>query len=184
MSDVSLAAPDGRLAVSNFIEALQAEISTLERHLAEDPTYVKLSEVRRVLAIYKDGATSTRRNTGRRPPTSGISAEILDVAGHILEGRTQPTPTREIMGLLVERGLQVEGSRPQNTVSSLLSKSDGFFSHGRSGWTLAVPNGHDKETAGDERFTEAASPTLLDSRPDQPVEPGAKGREAGPGGGT
>lgn len=164
--------------MSNFIEALQDEISTLERRLAADPTYVKLSELRRVLAIYTDSGTSTGRNERRRPPTSGISAEILDAAGRILEGRTRPTTTREIMVLLGQGGIQVGGSKPQNTVSSLLSKSDRFVSHGRFGWTLVVPHGYDEEKAGDERSGQAASPTLLDRRHEQPAEPPAQGRQA------
>ncbi len=40
------------------------------------------------------------------------------------------------MEMLAANNIEVGGSVPQNVVSSLLSKSPDFQSHGRSGWTL------------------------------------------------
>ena len=107
----------------------------------------------------------------------------MNAAKGILARHDAPVPTRVILGPLGAREIQVGGSKPLNSLSSILSKSSAFVPHGRSGWTLAVPNAHDTEKAGDEHSEEAPSPTLLDRRPDQPMAP-AQGREAVPGGGT
>ena len=173
--------------MSDFLEYMKAEIADLERQLAADRRYMKLASLKQVLEMYEAPAHGSRRrsasSSGSRPFASGVSVDILKVARELLAGRTEPTSTQAIMQALSDHGVHVGGTVPQNSVSSILSKATDFVSHGRSGWTLAVPNGHDKEKAGDERFEEAASPTLLDRRPDQPVEP-AQGREAVPGGGT
>ena len=73
--------------------------------------------------------------------------------------------------MLTARGVKIGGSVPQNTLSAFLSKSDAFVSHGRSGWTLAVPNSHETETAGDDSSEESPSPATFARRPDQPAEP-------------
>ena len=169
-----------------FVAALKAEIADLERQLHADPRYVKVNELKRVMALYVSPHDAPRKRTaapsGSRPLASGAAAAILGVAKEILAGRTEPTPTQEIMETLGERGVHVGGSVPKNSVSSNLSKSEDFISHGRSGWTLA--NGYDEEEAGDGIADPAPSPTLLEPRTDHPGEPRAQGREAGTGGGT
>ena len=158
-----------------FVAALKAEITDLERQLHADPRYVKVNELKRVMALYVSTHDAPRKRTatpsGSRPFASGAAAAILGVAKEILAGRTEPTPTQEIMGALGERGVHVGGSVPQNGVSSVLSKSEDFISHGRSGWTLV--NGHDAEKTGDGTAAERPSPVPLDRRIDDPVEPRA-----------
>lgn len=145
----------------SFIKLLEQEIADLEAELEHIPTYVKLREARRLLGVYRSGAASqaSPRNastakapSSRRPFTSGASAEILAAVREILTGRVQPTSTREILEMIRRRGIHIKGAVPQNVVSSLLSKSPEFQSHGRSGWTLL-----DEET-GDAAASEPASP--------------------------
>ena len=94
-------------------------------------------------------ATQTNGNSfGLSPVCIWCGATILGVVREILVGRTEPTRTQAIMEVLDERGVRVGGSVPRNSVSSILSKSEDFISHGRSGWTLV--NGYDAEKAGDE----------------------------------
>ena len=163
-----------------FVTALKAEIADLERQLHADPRYVKVNELKRVMALYVSTHDAPRRRaatpSGSRPFATGAAATILGVAKEILAGRTEPTPVQVIMKILDERGVRVGGAVPRNSVSSILSKSADFISHGRSGWTLV--NGHDTEKAGDERSDGQTSPTLLDRRTDHPGEPPAQGREA------
>ena len=169
-----------------FIEALTAEIADLERQLHSDPRYVKVHELKRVMALYVSTHDAPRKRTatpfGLSPVCIWCGSSDLGRCQRDIGGRTEPTPTQEIMEALGERGVHVGGSVPRNSVSSVLSKSEDFISHGRSGWTLV--NGHDIEKAGDERSYGQPSPTLLDRRTDHPGEPPAQGREAVPGGGT
>ena len=178
--------------MSAFVEALVAEIADLEDQLALDPRHQKLRKLKRVRDLYVQAPKPEPRVRepvpGSRPFASGASAEIIRAAKEILSGAATPTPTptptRQILARLAARGVAVGGTVPQNVLSSILSKSDAFKSHGRSGWTLAVPTGHETETeaAGDDSSPESPSPATLDHRPDQPVEsPQTRLR---PGGGT
>lgn len=83
------------------------------------------------------------------------------------------------MSSLKEMGIEVGGANPQNVVSSLLSKSDDFISHGRSGWTLRgnYSSVHATNKAPDAEPGEVTSRGLDLETPEQ-------GREAGPGGGA
>lgn len=106
-------------------------------------------------------------------------------AKEILAGRSSPTPTREILKRLVDRDVEIGGTSPQNALSSILSKSPEFIPHGRSGWTLAVQDGHETEKVDDADPSPDTSSTLFQDRPSQPVDhQPAQGREAVPGGGT
>ena len=139
--------------MTSFAEALKAEIAHLEQQMSQDPTYMKLQQLRRTVELY--------RNSGETPPDaasapsrirapSGGSMEILAVAKEFLAGRVDPTPTKMIMEVLADRGVHVGGTVPQNGVSSMLSKSEDFVSHGRSGWTLALPDSRETEPVGGE----------------------------------
>jgi hypothetical protein len=175
--------------MSAFVEALKEEIAELEDQLARDPRYQKLRELKRVLPLYQNAPGTPAARTVSQSHTrsfgvSGASADIKNAAEQVLAGVTRPVPTREILEMLTARGVKIGGSVPQNTLSAFLSKSDAFVSHGRSGWTLAVPNSHETETAGDDSSEESPSPATFARRPDQPAEPRAQGRKAVPGGGT
>ena len=174
--------------VAEFIEALKAEIADLEGQLAADPRHRKIKALRDTLELYHVGAITPRQRSaaasGSRPFASGASAEIANTVEVILSGRRDPTPTRFILEKLAERGVVVGGSRPMNSLSSILSKSELFVPHGRSGWTIAANSGHDIEKAGNGIADPAPLPALIERRPDQPAEPRAQGREAGTRGGT
>ena len=163
--------------MSEFVEALIAEIADLEDQIASDPRYQKLRELKRVRNLYANevGTLGERPTSapGSRPFASGASAEVMKAAREVLSGVSTPTPTRVILEELAARSVFVRGSKPLNSLSAILSKSDAFKSHGRSGWTLAVPNGHETETetAGDDSSLESASPATFERRPDQPAEP-------------
>lgn len=170
--------------MSDFIAALTAEIASLERELKMHPAYAKLREAKRLLAVYTGTHTPEAAQTPPAPPrpsrpsASGISAEIISAVREHLAGRLHPTPTRALMDVLAQKGVEVSGSVPQNVVSSLLSKSPEFISHGRTGWTLAT------KSTGDTNPAKDTSPVVIERQDDFLTEPSAKGREAVPGGGT
>jgi hypothetical protein len=161
--------------VSDFIDALEAEIADLERQLETSPIYVKLREARRLLAIYQPPQNTgehrvrvaLRQKGARGPrPASGNAAVVFDAVKGYLHGRVRPTPINEIMEMLKARGVEPGGTIPRNSVSSLLSRYKlVFVSHGRDGWTLA-----ETEKAGDDAPEKDASPASVSTS--APVEPG------------
>lgn len=189
---------DSSGVIRPFVEALKSEIAQLERQLETHPTYVRLREAKRLLAAYTDAVSTVVTATGNlhvrssaqgvgeysRPAASGASASIASTVRGALIHRAEPTPTREIMAILADRGVEVGGKNPQNVVSSLLSKSPEFISHGRAGWTVSSPQAHLTEKADDVSLAGAKSSASLEERPSQPLEFPAQGREAGPGGGA
>ena len=164
--------------MSAFVETLKVEIAGLEDQLARDPRYQQLQQLKRVLPFYENAPSTppTRAESPSRVRSSGApsaSDEIKNAARQGLVGATRPVRTRDIVMRLTERGVKIGGRVPQNTLSALLSKSDAFLSHGRSGWALSVPNGHEAktETAGDDSSPKSASPATFERRSDQPAEP-------------
>ena len=170
--------------MSDFISALDHEITDLERALQAHPAFIKLQHLRSVRDLYAkrddQGANTAKvaptafrdeAPTTRRLPTTGVSVAILDAVREFLRDREYPTPTREIMAMLDRSGIRIGGTNPQNSVSSLMSKAPEILSRGRSGWVL--------------KNTNSAGGVLPGSvSPPADEQPGAQGREAGPGGGT
>jgi hypothetical protein len=153
----------------DFLDHLKAEILALERSLEADPRWVKLRELRNIEGLYEDGAVSIADGDSpgfidrpvRRPATRVSSPEtqrVIDESTKLLAGQQSPMPIREMFHEIVEvRGCRIGGRDPVNGLSAILSRSGGFRSHGRSGWTLA--------TTEDEPKTEAPNSSELSGAP-------------------
>lgn len=177
----------------DFIAALDREIAELDAELRAHPAYMKLEQLRGVRALYAAAGNMVQRTVNikstshvsaaatvqRRVPTSGVSLEVLAAVRDFLRGRPYPTPTREIMTMLGERGIHVGGSNPQNAVSSLMSKAPDLRANGRAGWVLV-----ETKLADDNAPRQDVSPAINERQDDFLTEPHAQGREAVPGGGT
>ncbi|WP_164635074.1 hypothetical protein [Rhodopseudomonas sp. BR0G17] len=142
-----------------FVSALDAEIADLEADIAANPDVrvVKLSNLKALRQNFYSSTASSHhissgtlsvsdqfrtqtvrthlRTTGRRRAPETKAA--LNAARELISGRTYPTRTSEIFSYLTQRGISVPGTDPASNLSAMLSKSDEFVSHGRSGWTLA-----------------------------------------------
>ena len=174
----------------NFIVALREEVERLEGELSAHPLYMKLSETKKVLALYEQGqaraddASPSMRNQMGKRFASGVSAEVVRIVAKHLTGKVEPVPTRDIMVVLGEHGVEISADKPQNVVSSILSRANEFRSHGRSGWTLAEAYAAEKEAVDDVNPAREPSSTFFERQTDHLAEPLAEGREAAPGGGT
>jgi hypothetical protein len=174
-------------AMPDFVQAIDGEIAALERELEVLPVYVKLRELKRVRSLYVHSDVAAREH-GRSnrtepktvhaphkknaPPMSGKSLEAIKAVIGILDLFGTPMRTAQLIDQLASMGITFSGSAPQNTLSSLLSRSLEVESRGgHIGWALTKWN-----TAGDGAPRSNASPAD-DETP-------AQGREAGPGGGT
>lgn len=95
----------------------------------------------------------------------------------ILKESGKPMPTSALRSILEARGVEVRGKDPNSTLSARLSRAPALFNERTRGWWL-------KESAGDLDSGEDQSPAVVEQQASHLPEPSAKGREAGPGGGT
>jgi hypothetical protein len=79
----------------------------------------------------------TRKPGGRRPSPERLRA--VSAAKKFVRGKIGPVPISAIFEHLCTLGITIKGSDPKNNLSAMLSNTEGFNSHGRSGWTLSEP---------------------------------------------
>ena len=148
-----------------FITSLREEIGTLEKGLEGDPRFKKLKRLMAALEVYLDdeddgdgdddevvltepsSSASGPREHGKGRMQSEKNEQILDFATTIIrEGGNTPIRTRDILATLQERGVAVHGKTPRNTLSAILSYSERFTAHGKSGWTIKGEDEADQNT--------------------------------------
>ncbi|MBL8658425.1 MAG: hypothetical protein JNM75_01580 [Rhodospirillales bacterium] len=123
----------------------------LEAALEEERQLVaRLDAVRAVIRIYGKivdnqagslpGADKPACNTNHRPrPTRSPSAhtqQIKDLIRDLLDGESEPTPTRLILSFLDGEGIEVRGTNKISALSAILSHAEEFETVGRQGWIL------------------------------------------------
>lgn len=136
-----------------FLTALMEEISSLEAELQQDVRYRRLTELRKLLRLYENNARSAPESSlganGTSDSVYGIRRgrvliqrrssperqKILELAYTYVGNRSDPVPTKEILAFLEGEGSRVPGENAINNLSAMLSNSELFSSHGRSGWT-------------------------------------------------
>lgn len=152
-----------------FLTALEKEIGELEEALRGDLRYARLTELRRVLDLYRSpsypgvnvpsavtAASEAPRVVRRR--VSPEREKITDAAKDYLRERSEPVPTREIYEYLQMLGIDVPGEVPQNNLSAMLSNSSEFLSQGRSGWLLRAA----VDPVDDDIFDDVAETVVAD----------------------
>ena len=170
-------------AMSDFLQHLQAETDALERKLQGNPTFRKWRAAVDLLEAYRASAEQNAQERKERPVHAsterGASTkdEILAACRSYLKGETAPTRTSSLLSQLERGGYAVGGAEPRNTLSSLLSRSDDFESHGKSGWTLkGADDSHETKRADDATGANGSSSALFEPRTDHPGDPHAQGR--------
>ena len=141
-----------------LLSTIRAEIASLEAELKADPRFAKLEGLKSVLALYEQPpghpeevhtvvsvqahghkmGTPTRSSERSVAPrkTSEARAQAEHLSAEFLKGRTDPTPTRLIDEMLLERGVEIGGANRISNLSAILSKSGLFRPVGRKGWLL------------------------------------------------
>lgn len=168
--------------MADFVKALEDEISELEQQLKADPRYTRLAKLKEVRQLYgapagggvgsAQGAVAIRTTVNPFMNAARKKEHILATAAAIIRGRTDPTPTVDILKQIEVLGLEVHGKDPRNTLSAMLSYAPEFKSHGRSGWTLVPSDGRSENTeAADGDTPSSDDPSTASSRA-QPYQPG------------
>jgi hypothetical protein len=139
--------------MSDFVASLDLEIDRLARAIEDIPEVRKLRELQRVRALYVEeskaptrlgvasGYMQPRPSAGRK--MSPERQRALDFLAVYLGEQTNPIKTTTILEALAGNGISIGGNDPVNSLSALLSTSDKFVAHGRSGWTLTPSRGVD-----------------------------------------
>ena len=180
--------------MSRFVEVLRSEIVDLERQLEANTTYMKLREARRLLAVYASvdsppSSTPMLSGIAEKPNTtgavrarqfSGNSAAALEAAKQYIKSVGRPAKTTEVLEAIGKVGVTFGGNVPQNTLSSIMSKSPDFISVRGVGWVLTAETS--KELADGATPTKETPSAMPERQDDFLTEPQAQGREAGPGG--
>lgn len=144
--------------MSEFAEALATEIAKLESELEHDVRFQRLRELWKVATLYGEHeafiapsvaprtAVMTRDSAvPRRRRASPDRERAVAEAKTLLHGRTSPTSTAAILDHLNAIGVVVQGERPVNNLSAMLSTSGEFTPNGRAGWTLKQPEMADRQ---------------------------------------
>lgn len=78
---------------------------------------------------------------------SDKNEQILEFATSIIRDHgNKPIRTRNILAAVQASGIEVHGKNPRNTLSALLSYSERFIAHGKSGWTIKSEDEAAKES--------------------------------------
>lgn len=89
----------------------------------------------------------------------------LQAARILVTNRSGPVTTREILEYLDSLAIPVGGENPLNNLSAMLSNSNQFKSHGRSGWTL-VDDEPSPEPIDESIYSDVAEIVLSDIESD------------------
>lgn len=174
---------------ADLINAVNGEIATLETDLRRDPRYRKLEQLKALRALYtgeqaQAPAPNHPRRTARQvnpiPRRRSGSPErqaILEKARAFLTGRNTLVPTMDIFEAISQE-MVIPGKVPRNNLSAMLSNSDWFVSHGRSGWTLA----ENEETSDASTESNASEVSVFSASPAE--SPNVRSVNPWPGGGT
>ena len=132
-----------------FIAAVRAELATLKRRSAALCAMLAAYDIAEEASV--ESATQAKPEkptaplTGLIPPRDRVRTDrfssygesVVDAAEAALTGREDaPVPTRELVGMIEERGVEIRGNDKVNALSALLSRSTRIKSNGRRGWTL------------------------------------------------
>jgi hypothetical protein len=172
----------------SFLSAIESEIADLERKLlalrAARAAYMGapfgVSEAPSGQASQRPADPSRQAHFDRVTRVlvrrARKNAEALEAAKEYLRLQGRATPTQEVYDYIVEKGIEISGKQPRNTLSAMLSNSPEFTSIDRKGWMLTGAAREVNEAAGtqNEDVSEPAAP-LIPLTALSPVKPWAGG---------
>lgn len=130
----------------DFVMTLREEIKALEDELSSDPRFRKLQALRAALAMYEapqqrtgamQASAAGPKREARRQSDDRVQA--LEIAASLLEGKSEPVPTRVLFDAVSAEGHVIGGREPISNLSAMLSRDERFQAVGRRGWLLALP---------------------------------------------
>jgi hypothetical protein len=135
--------------------------------MAADPRYLKIQQLKGLLALYEEGESSARTRrpvSPHRPafvprPKPGLGRirdpkrlKILEASLNVLRelNSSHPVKTGDIYELLPAEIVElIAGENPRGNLSALIHNSKQFISHGRAGWSLPSGDAESQEPESD-----------------------------------
>ncbi len=114
---------------NEILRAAKVEEQRLEALLREDPTFLRLEAVRRIIDLYgtRSEPTQTTETTKERRSRKGsLASAIREIAATHLRNKKARAKSSEIYQAVVDAGITVPGQKPVSVVSSYLSGSEMF----------------------------------------------------------
>src|SRR5712692_7614537 len=119
---------------SDIVEKARKQKAELERQL--EAAKAKLQEIQAFLKVYDDLSKNPSRPRVHLIDSEKTKTEkILEVVESALQDGT-PRPTRVLLDILGQRGLEVGGKDKVINLSSILSKDKRFQADRSRGWSL------------------------------------------------
>jgi hypothetical protein len=139
---------------NEMLRAAKAEEQRLEELLRQDPTFLRLEAVRRIIDLYgtrNESARTTDATKERRSRKGSLASVIREIAATHLRNKMGRAKSSEIYQVVLDAGVTVPGQKPMSVVSSYLSGSDMFDNtdegYGLTEWVDAIiENGSETET--------------------------------------
>ena len=146
---MSIARAEAELTIlKGEFERTRLRFAELQQRIAKIQNYI---DVAREFESTEDALPDKRT----RIPQGGIGAQAIRLAIEMVRERGQPIPTRELVDMMKDRGLDVGGNNPITTLSSYLSRAPELSADRSRGWSLTelpaddIKNAHDAETMDD-----------------------------------
>jgi hypothetical protein len=148
---------------NEMLRAAKAEEQRLEELLRQDPTFLRLDAVRRIIALYgtrSESAQTTGPAKERRSRKGSLASAIREIGATHLRNKKARAKSSEIYQVVLDAGITVPGQKPVSVVSSYLSGSD-MFDNTEEGYGLTEWS--DSEEARPE--SEAPNSEILSGAP-------------------
>ena len=138
---------------NEMLRAAKAEEQRLEELLRQDPTFLRLEAVRRIIDLY--GARSEATHTTgpakeRRSRKGSLASAIREIGATHLRNKKARAKSSEIYQAVLDAGITVPGQKPVSVVSSYLSGSDMFDNtdegYGLTEWSASAEARSEAET--------------------------------------
>jgi hypothetical protein len=114
---------------NEMLRAAKAEEQRLEELLCQDPTFLRLEAVRRIIDLYgtrSEPVRATDATKERRSRKGSLASTIRDIAATYLRSKKGRAKSSEIYQAVLDTGITVPGQKPVSVVSSYLSGSEMF----------------------------------------------------------
>jgi len=121
----------------NDAEKLKSTAQRLEAQLASVNEDLEKLEIFIEVAEKYSSGQGFSPTPSRKRPAGKTQKEIIETAAHsILRDKGHPMETGDMVIVIEESGISITGSNKNNTLASVLSRSDGFENIRGTGWHL------------------------------------------------
>jgi hypothetical protein len=138
---------------NDMLRAAKAEEQRLEALLRENPTFLRLQAVRRIIDLYGMSGKPVQTIDAmkeRRSRKGSLAAAIREIGATHLRNKKARAKSSEIYQAVLDAGITVPGQKPVSVVSSYLSGSDMFDNteegYGLTEWSATAEAHSESET--------------------------------------